>query len=130
MKTVLKVVVGLIVLVLLIGFGGVYYLQRGLDKGSEVMINNVNLASISDGTYTGQYNEGRWSNKVTVVVKDHQITDINIDKKILFEKPEVTEELLTKVINQQNINVDVVAGATVTCKAYLKAIEDALTTLN
>lgn len=34
--------------------------------------------------------------------------------------------LITKVVQEQNINVDVVSGATVMCKAYLKAIENAL----
>ena len=47
-------------------------------------------------------------------------------KTVLFERPEVTQELFDNVIAAQSIDVDVLSGATVTSKAYLKSIENAL----
>jgi uncharacterized protein with FMN-binding domain len=39
----------------------------------------------------------------------------------------VSEELFQRVIAQQTTQVDAVSGSTVTSRAYLKAIENALT---
>ena len=39
----------------------------------------------------------------------------------------LSDTLLPKVISKQNTTVDAVSGATVTSKAYLKSIENALT---
>lgn len=39
---------------------------------------------------------------------------------------EIAENIINKVIESQSIDIDVVSGTTVTSKAYLKAIENAL----
>ena len=45
---------------------------------------------------------------------------------MVFEKLEVSRELFNKVIKTQDTNVDIISGATVPSKAYLKSIENAL----
>lgn len=114
------------IIFILLGVGGIYYLSRGLEVQSKVTINDVNLSLLSDGTYNGKYQAGRWSNKIDVTIKDHKITNINIVKDVLFPKEEVTKELINRVLEEQKINVDVITGETVTSKAYLKSIENAL----
>ena len=47
-------------------------------------------------------------------------------KDVTFPKPEWTKELFDKIIQKQNTEVDIVSGATVTSKAYMKSIENAL----
>ena len=76
--------------------------------------------------YTGTYEGGRWSNEVAVTISDHQISQIDVVKTVKFEKPEATDALFSRVIQKQDTTVDVISGATVTSKAYLKSIENAL----
>lgn len=127
MKLVLKIVLSVFVLFVLLAGGGIFYLTRGLDTGSELVINTVNLSNLSDDKYIGNYNNGRWSNVLSVIVKDHKIVKIDIVEDVMLSRPELTKELFNNVIEKQNTDVDVISEATVTSKAYLKSIEDALT---
>lgn len=126
MRKFLKIILGIVILFLLIGAGGVFYLSRGLATGAKVEVSGVNLNSLQDGTYTGSYEGGRWSNEVKVTIKDHKIVDIKLVKDVSIPKDEATKELFDRVIKEQNTAADVVSGATVTSKAYLKAIENSL----
>ena len=90
-------------------------------------ISAVNPSSLSDGTYKGSYSAGRWSNEVSVIIKGGKITDIKVVKDVGFVQKGLSDELFSRVINAQNTTVDTVSGATVTSKAYLKSIENALT---
>ncbi|MGV8906081.1 MAG: FMN-binding protein [Acetobacterium sp.] len=114
------------VLVLIIG-GGILYITNGLHTGEKLGINAVDLTQIQDGTYSGTYESGRWSNAVDVTVSGKKITQIDVVKSVSFEQPEVTETIINAVIEKQNTTVDTVSGATVTSKAYLKSVENALT---
>lgn len=101
-------------------------MSRGVKAGAQITIKEINTSSISDGVYDGKYSSGRFSNELQVTVKDQKITDVKIVKDVMFSKPEVSKELFDKVIKAQNTTVDIVSGATVTSKAYLKSIENAL----
>ena len=72
----------------------------------------------------------KWrANKVQVTVSSGSVTDIKKlgEKKAeCGEKPELTGELFNRVIEAQSLQVDTVSGATLTSKAYLKSVEDAL----
>lgn len=120
----------IIICIFIVGFacavGGMFYITRGLGSGRKLIISDVKPSSLKDGTYNGKYDSGRWSNQVNVVIKDSKITEIDIVKDVKFSRPEVTKELFNRVIQKQNSNVDAVSGATVTSKAYMKAIENAL----
>jgi uncharacterized protein with FMN-binding domain len=125
-RKVIKIILGIICLLVLIIFGTGFYMTRGLNPGKNMVINSIDASQLKDGIYKGKYNGGRWSNDVNVTLKDKKITRITIVKKVVFEKTEVSSELINKVINEQDTNVDVISGATVTSKAYLKSIENAL----
>ncbi len=114
-----------ILFILVLG-GGIFFISRGVEAGEALEINNVDLSRLSDGAYSGAYEGGRWTNVVNVTVKDHKITGVEIVKDVLFPKPEVTAELVEKVLEKQSPNIDAVSGSTVTSKAYLKSIENAL----
>ena len=126
MKRFFKVLLGIIIVLALVIGGGYLYITSGLNAGSQLVINPVDLTNLADGTYTGHYDAGRWANELNVTIKDQKITSIDMMKDIKFPKPEMTEALFKEVINKQNTDVDVISGGTVSCKAYLKAIEDAL----
>ncbi|WP_027624547.1 FMN-binding protein [Clostridium lundense] len=125
-KSFLKIIVSIVIVVALIFTGGIIFLTRGLKAGSEVVINNVNVSSLNDGVYSGEYKGGRWTNSVNVSIKNHKITKIDIVKDVLFKKDDVREKLFNRVIEKQNVEVDAISSATVTSKAYLKSIENAL----
>lgn len=116
----------LIALFAVIGLAMAFFLSRGLAETQALKIRPVTAGSLADGTYAGQYGDGRWANQLDVTVKDGRITAIQIRKTVQFEKPEVTRELISRVVAAQKADVDVVSGATATCKAYLKSIEAAL----
>lgn len=126
MEKILKVLFIVIVLFVLVFAGGMLYLNKGLEKGRNVTINGLVMSNINDGVYQGIYKVGRWSNEVNVTVNDKKIVKIEIVKDVTFAKSEVRDELFSKVIEAQNTNVDIVSGATVTSRAYLKSIENAL----
>ena len=126
MKKFIKIVLSIILVFVLIGVGGIFYITRGLESGKSLVIKDVNPFSISDGTYSGKYSSGRWTNELNVTVKQGKITKIDVVKDVKFSKPEVTKELFDRIVKKQNTEVDIVSGATVTSKAYLKSIENAL----
>lgn len=127
MKKVLKIILIIFIVVMVIGAGGIFYISRGLDAGSKVEISSVDPSALSDGLYEGSYDGGRWSNKVAVTIKEGKITDIQIKKDVGLGQKGLSDNLFKRVIKAQNTTVDVVSGATVTSKAYLKSIENALT---
>lgn len=126
MKSSWKVVLYVVIIVIVIVGAGFFYLTRGLDSGKEMSINNVDFSNLDDGTYTGTYQGGRWSNTVNVTIKDNEIIDIEVVDDILISQDEVLDKLVNRVINEQKVDIDVISEATVTSKAYLKAIEMSL----
>lgn len=126
MKMFLKIVLSVFILFVLVFAGGMFYMTRGLETGTQVEVNEIKLSSLDDGTYNGKYKSGRWTNEVKVTIQDQKIVKIDVVKDVVFRDPEVTQKLINSVIGEQNTNVDVVTGATITSKAYLKSIENAL----
>ena len=125
MKKFFKILITIIVLIgIIMGVGG-FFATKGLEAGKNVVINGINVSITKDGVYDGKYQAGRWSNEVKVTVKDKKITDIKIVKDVKFVDAKVRENLFKEVIQKQDTKVNVVSGATVTTKAYLKSIENA-----
>ncbi|MEA5096693.1 MAG: FMN-binding protein [Sedimentibacter saalensis] len=123
---VLKIIGLILLLLVIVSASGVFYLSRGLEEGVNVVINPVNLSEIKDGVYNGRNDFGRWTNELNVTVANNKITNIEIVKDVKIASPELSTKLFQNVIEEQNIDVDVVSGGTVTSKAYLKSIENAL----
>ncbi|WP_026393647.1 FMN-binding protein [Acetobacterium malicum] len=126
MKKVMMIILSILGVLVLVGAGGVFYITNGLEAGENLAINPVDLTKIEDGTYAGVYQAGRWTNEVAVSVADHQISNIDVVKTVTIESPEMTSTIINSVIEKQNTTVDTVTGATVSSKAYLKSIENAL----
>ena len=127
MKKAMIVILSILGVLIVVGAGGVFYITNGLEAGENLAINPVDLTAIEDGTYAGVYQAGRWSNEVAVSVADHQIANIAVVKTVTIDDPEMTSTIINNVIKNQSTTVEAVSGATVTSKAYLKSIENALT---
>lgn len=91
-----------------------------------IQIDKVNLNTIEDGIYMGEYSGTLVKVAVEVQVKENKITDIVIVKHDngLGKK---AEKIVYSIISQQSLDVEVVSGATSSSKAILKAVEVALT---
>jgi len=88
-------------------------------------INSVDLTQIENGVYEGTYTVTPISVVLEVTINDHRITQIVILKHDNGQgKP--AEVILSDVIRDQSLDVDVISGATYSSKAILLAIEDAL----
>ena len=123
LKVIMWIVAGLVIL-----FVGAGLLDApGRKAGERLQVGKVDFSSLKDGIYEGQYMGGRWSNKVRVTVASGKVTGIEILRDVWFRKPELTEQVVSDVIKSQSLDVDIVSGATVTTRAYLKAMENALT---
>jgi len=123
MKKVL-IIVGIIAVVLI---GGGTVVMNGLSDGANVVLEGIDLSGTSDGSYIGTYEHGRWTNTLSIHIKNGKITGIDIVENVFAAGiTNCSNEVFQRVIESQNTLVDAVSGATVTSKAYLKAIENAL----
>jgi len=117
-------VLAVVIVILIVMF---LKITDGLSEGEKAALNGIDLAAISDGSYTGTYNFKRWSNTVTVHVENHRIVAIDIVEDVMAEgATNCSDDIIMRVIEAQSTDIDTVSGATVTSKAYLKAIENAL----
>lgn len=126
MKKVLKIILGIIGVIVLGISIMVFILMNGMDKAQALEVNQINLAQVEDGIYTGTYETTRWTNSVDVTIVDHKIEEIVIVKDVMFSLEGLSDRLFKNVIDKQSIDVDIETGSTITSKAYLKAIENAL----
>lgn len=124
MKKIRKVLLGILLIFAVIGITGVFFATRGLEEGKELTVESIDIGSLEDGIYLGEYDYKRWANQVEVRVENGEILDIQLIDG--FKHQEAMEKIYDSVIKSQSLEVDTVSGATVSSKAYLKAIEEAL----
>lgn len=121
----------LILAVLLLFTGGIVfgsYLKRVSDyqqKVQNLSAEDFDLSSLKDGTYIGEYNADFIYAKVEVTVFGGSITKVSLLEH-RNERGKSAEAIIDKVMKQQTLKVDAVAGATNSSKVILAAIEDAL----
>lgn len=121
-----RVAAGIVISLVCVMGGGVFFLSRGLSAGQAMVISPLALDSVDDGEYVGSYVGGRWSCEVLVEVKNHQIVKITSLRDVVFPMEGLQDNVFQQVLLRQDTAIDVKSQATVTSKAYLKAIEHAL----
>lgn len=125
-----KILIIIAVIVVIIIIGAVIsfsYIDSNHKKQIDNMvISNVDITKIADGTYTGNCEVFPVSVEVKVTVKNHKITGIELVKHV-NGKGAKAETIINKVVEAQTLQVDIVTGATSSSKVILKAIENALT---
>ncbi|OPZ61901.1 MAG: FMN-binding domain protein [Firmicutes bacterium ADurb.Bin506] len=90
-----------------------------------VSIEALDFTKLRDGEYAGEYIAGRHSNKVKATVESGRVTGIDIVQEAQYGA-DVQRQVISRVVETQSLQVDTVSGATVTTRAALKAIENAL----
>jgi len=122
--------IGLIVFVLIVIISAVlaYFIiqiQDNLNYLVDIPLEDIDLSTVENGTYTGEYEVTPISVILEVDIVDHEIVNIVILKHV-NGKGEAAEVILTDVITNQSIEVDAIASATYSSKVILLAIKDAL----
>jgi uncharacterized protein with FMN-binding domain len=110
-----------------IGWG---YLSKEHKEAKNLPIKAVDFSKLKNGKYHGAYEGGmyKWrANECEATVSSGKVTDIQlIGSKDPGAKNTQHKELYDRVIKAQSLQVDTISGATLTSKAYLKAVEKAL----
>mgnify|MGYP001332683314 CR=1 FL=1 len=137
-KSKVWIVILSIVGVIALGLGGaIVFTAPGRNELQNMVIDNIDFGALEDGTYIGQYvgtKDSFRNAKVEVTVTGGQVTDIRVVEGPLsgdrssseLAKGLTIHDLFDEVIRSQSLQVDVISGATLTCNAHLKAVEDAL----
>lgn len=116
-------------LVIIVIFIGIIVIKSYIDNYdqviSEITISNVDLSNVADGTYSGSHKAFPVVVEVNVTVSGHKITAIDLVKHNNGQGT-AAEVITDKVVEAQTLDVDIIAGATVSSKVILKAIENAL----
>lgn len=92
---------------------------------SNINFVNINASDVPDGSYIGEYDVKFIYAKVNVSVKDGKIIDIELVEH-RNERGENAENIKEYIIEQQKINVDVIAGATNSSQVIKKAVDNAI----
>jgi uncharacterized protein with FMN-binding domain len=126
-------VILLIILVLLAGVtGGIgwSFLSKEHREAASLPLNAIDFDKLKDGIYHGVYEGGmyKWrANECDVTVTYGKVTDILlVGSKDPGGENTDYEMLYDRVVQAQSLHVDTISGATLTSKAYLQCVENAL----
>lgn len=129
MKRKKVLILSIVAIILLIGtFGGFKIfsdIKQSFEELSAVEVENVDLSSIADGTYSGSYDLFPVSAEVAVTISGHKITEIKLIRHS-NGLGKAAEAIPDEVVKTGSLQVDTVSGATYSSKVILKAIENAL----
>ena len=125
------IVVIIVVAVLGVGGGiGYFYISKEHREVQSLSLNIVDFDRLKDGVYRGEYAGGIYAwrtNECEVTVERGKVTDIRLISSKEFEEENADlKALYDRVIGAQSLQVDTISGATLTSKAHLQGIENAL----
>jgi len=96
-----------------------------MDQTKSLTITTPNYGSLPDGTYRGVYDGGLVRAEVAVTIQAKDIQSVELLHHDHGRGAEA-EKIVGSIVEAQSLEVDVVSGATVSSKAILKAVENAL----
>ncbi len=126
-KRILRTLIAFVLLFAILGAIGVVLLMRNLDEVLEETIAPIQFSDIADGVYTGSYERGRFSNTLEITVQNGTVIQVRILDDMWFRDEAKRDLLFHRITQSDGLPVDAVSEATVSSIAYMKAIEDALT---
>ncbi|MGM0123723.1 hypothetical protein IGI37_001097 [Enterococcus sp. AZ194] len=109
------------------GFGINYWhrTEKYQESIKNLRIKEVDLATLEDGEYIGEYDVDFISAKVKVTIANHNIQNI----EYIYhnnDRGEKASAIKEDMVEQQKIKVDAISGATNSSKVIQKAVELAL----
>jgi uncharacterized protein with FMN-binding domain len=121
----------IIFVILAVGAGiGWSLLSKEHREAASLPQNAIDFDKLNDGIYHGIYEGGmyKWrKNECNVTVTNGKVSNIQLaGSKDLSAKNNDTEMLYDRVVQAQSLQVDTISGASLTSKAYLQCVENAL----
>lgn len=119
-----KRVIQIIGLIIILIAGAVFW--GGRNYATRFSVQKVDLQTKNDGVYEGSAYMDPIKVTVQVEIKDHKITNVKIvrhDNGIGF-RAEVP--VVERILKEQTNDVEAVSGATISSKAIMNAVGDAL----
>ena len=94
----------------------------------EMQVSLPDITAKANSTYRGEVDfKGTPINIIVdVVLENHVITAIKIIKHTGSPIGKRAEVIIDRIIETQSLDIDIISGATVSSKAILKAVEEAL----
>lgn len=121
-----------VITIVIIGFIGTVFLINYLkavnnyrEDINSITISRIDLNSIENGTYVGEYDVNFIYAKVEVTIQDGKIANINLLEH-KNDRGQLAEQIIDKIIAEQSLDVDVISSATNSSKVIKKAIENAI----
>jgi len=123
------IIITLIVLTAIFSMGIFSNIQKKSQIGrlKNLPVSQIDIASIADGSYKGSFCLKRFCYAVEVIVNGGAISDILLLNNSKSEYGEKGSAIKGRIIEAQSLQVDVIAGATISSKSIIKAVEKALT---
>lgn len=120
---------GVVVLLAVVLVALLLFLKAALEYKEAVealTVQEVDLAQVADGTYTGGCDVGLVSAQVEVTVEDGALVEVTLTeyRSLLGRGAEALPEAM---VAQQRVDVDAVSGATESSTVIKKAVANALT---
>ncbi|MBN2851274.1 MAG: FMN-binding protein [Clostridia bacterium] len=124
-----KLIISLLVILLIIilAIAGVYLFSDVLNA-DKIIVNEIDLTDIEDGSYEGTYETPLVKATVRVNIISSNIVKIDLlrHENGLGKK---AESILFDVARNNSVLVDTISGATYSSKVILKAIENAISNI-
>src|SRR6056297_3428399 len=114
-KIIISVLVVIIILAVAIGVT-LSQATKKVDKLLLEEVSNVNIGEIKDGEYLGSYDAGLVKVEVEVIIESDKIKEVKLLKHT-NGKGENGETVIDNIIENQSLQVDTIAGATISSKA-------------
>lgn len=116
-----------IALILLLGISYIGIQQITAKEQQSVKLHPTKFMDLSlpDGQYQGDFKQAVVAVKVNLTLRDKRVTAIDLIEHTTGLGTKA-ETIIDKVIQQQNTDIELVSGATLSSKVILKAIEKAL----
>jgi len=126
-KRVLLIVAALALLLGIMGAAAVHSLNASLKQVEALEIAHADASHMPDGMYIGECDMGVLFAKVEVTVQDGRIAQIELLEH-RHGLGKAAEEIISVVIARQRVDIDAIAGATLSSRVILKAVDNALIT--
>lgn len=100
----------------------------GMGAIKKLTIENLDLQNTENGVYKGEYKKGRWAYSLLVGVTNGEIksiTILNTNEAGVYGT--LNDDIIATILKEQSLKIDTVSGASISTKALLKAVENALT---
>ena len=123
-----KIILVIVFIVVGIGISGkliIDSIEKNLEAMMAIEIDDIDLTSLSDGTYIGEYKATPIYVKLEVTISNHIITDITILEHQNGQGDDAVQ-IISDIIDAQHLNVDLISGASYSSKVILLAVFDAL----